>query len=143
MKPSKTIIIDLDGTIALDDNLPYTDKYPNLPLVKKLKAYKKQGFKIVIFTSRAMRTFNGNIEQIKANALPTILMWLKKHKIPYDEVMVGEPWCGEHGFYVDDRAVRPSEFANLNFSEITHLLENEKSANLAQNMQDLAPKDTK
>ena len=127
---NQTLIIDLDGTITLDENLPYIDKRPNLPLIKKLKHYKKQGFKIIIFTSRAMRTYSGDIEQIKANALPEILAWLERHKIPYDEVVVGKIWCGEGGFYVDDRAIRPSEFATLSFSQITQLLDKEKSANL-------------
>mgnify|MGYP002524347001 CR=1 FL=1 len=129
---NQTLIIDLDGTLTIDDNLPYADKRPNLPLIKKLKLYKKRGFKIVIFTSRSMRTYNGDLEQIKANALPTILEWLEKHKTPYDEVIIGKAWCGERGFYVDDRAIRPSEFENLNFAEITQLLDKEKSANLAK-----------
>lgn len=127
---AQTLIIDLDGTITLDENLPYIDKRPNLPLIKKLKHYKKRGFKIVIFTSRAMRTFKGDIEQIKANALPEILEWLEAHKVPYDEVVVGKIWCGESGFYVDDRAIRPSEFATLSFRQINKLLDKEKSANL-------------
>ena len=131
----QTIIIDLDGTLTIDDNLPYADKRPNLPLIKKLKLYKKRGFKIVIFTSRSMRTYNGDLEQIKANALPTILAWLEKHKIPYDEVIIGKAWCGESGFYVDDRAIRPSEFENLSFAEITQLLTREKEANLAKSTQ--------
>ena len=129
---NQTLIIDLDGTITIDDNVAYADKCPNTPLITKLKLYKKRGFKIVIFTSRAMRTYNGDLEQIKANALPTILEWLEKHKIPYDEVIIGKAWCGECGFYVDDRAIRPSEFENLSFAEITQLLAQEKEANLAK-----------
>lgn len=142
MTHNQTLIIDLDGTITIDDNLPYADKRPNLPLIKQLKHYKKQGFRIVIFTSRAMRTYNGDIAQIKANALPEILSWLQKHKIPFDEVVVGKIWCGEGGFYVDDRAIRPSEFASLSFSQITQLLAQEKSANLNQSA-NLATKSTK
>ncbi|MGX3043648.1 capsular biosynthesis protein [Helicobacter sp. T3_23-1056] len=129
---NQTLIIDLDGTITIDDNLPYPDKRPNTPLINKLKFYKKRGFKIVIFTSRAMRTYNGDLEQIKANTLPEILKWLEKHKIPYDEVIIGKAWCGERGFYVDDRAIRPSEFENLSLAKITQLLEKEKEANLAK-----------
>lgn len=132
----KSLIIDLDGTLTIESNLPYADKHPNLPLIKKLKFYKKQGFKIVIFTSRAMRTFDGDMKQIKANALPEIIAWLDKHKIPYNEVIVGKPWCGMNGFYVDDRAIRPSEFVDLDFTQITQLLAKEK---LMQDSKNSAP----
>lgn len=126
----KSLIIDLDGTLTIDDDLPYIDKRPNLPLIEKLREYRAQGFSIVIFTSRAMRSYNGNIEQIRSNALPTILEWLKKHSVPFDEVIIGKAWCGFGGFYVDDRAIRPSEFVNLSPNEISELLAKEKQINL-------------
>src|SRR5438309_10306589 len=88
----------------------YEHAVPNLPLIAKLRDYKAQGFEIVISTSRNMRTYAGNVGKINANTLPVILAWLKKHDVPYDEVYVGKPWCGEDGFYVDDKAVRPAEF---------------------------------
>ncbi|HGX0587059.1 TPA: capsular biosynthesis protein, partial [Escherichia coli] len=44
----------------------------------------------------------------------------------YDEVIVGKPWCGNKGFYVDDRALRPSEFARLNLQEINELFDKDK-----------------
>ncbi|CDT98899.1 Capsular polysaccharide biosynthesis protein (fragment) [Vibrio coralliirubri] len=47
--------------------------------------------------------------------------------MPYDEVIVGKPWCGHEGFYIDDRAIRPSEFVNLTFDEINNLIEQDKS----------------
>lgn len=125
----KSLIIDLDGTLTIDDDLPYIDKHPNLPLIERLKEYKAQGFSIVIFTSRAMRSYNGDIEQIRANALPTILEWLEKHSVPFDEVIIGKAWCGFSGFYVDDRAIRPSEFVNLSPSQISELLAKEKQIN--------------
>ncbi|MGH2267811.1 HAD hydrolase family protein [Campylobacter taeniopygiae] len=122
----KTIIIDLDGTLTIDDDkVDYCDKKPNLTLVETIKEYKKQGFKITIFTSRNMRTFNNDIEKIKTHTLPIIISWLDKHKIPYDDIIVGKPWCGFDGFYVDDKAIRPSEFINLKYEEIKELLKKE------------------
>lgn len=125
----KSLIIDLDGTLTIDDDLPYIDKRPNLPLIAQLREYKAQGFSIVIFTSRAMRSYEGDLEQIRANALPTILAWLEKHKVPFDNVVIGKIWCGFSGFYVDDRAIRPSEFVNLSLNQISELLEKEKQIN--------------
>jgi capsule biosynthesis phosphatase len=48
--------------------------------------------------------------------------WLDRLAIPYDEIIVGKPWCGFEGFYVDDKAVRPDEFATLEPEEIKTLL---------------------
>ena len=74
-----------------------------------------------------MRTYEGNVGQINIHTLPTITKWLDKYDVPYDEVLVGKPWCGHEGFYIDDRAVRPSEFNSMSFEEITALIDKEKS----------------
>ena len=63
-----------------------------------------------------------SIDEININVLPVIIEWLDKHKVPHDEVIVGKPWCGTEGFYVDDKAIRPEEFVQLSRKEITHLL---------------------
>ena len=73
-----------------------------------------------------MRTFEGNLGKINAVTLKTILQWLSRHKIPYDEIHVGRPWCGFEGFYVDDQTIRPDEFINLSLEQINKLL-NKKS----------------
>ncbi len=119
----KRLVIDLDGTLTHDDpKTKYHDKQPNLDVVSKLRAYKELGFEIVIATSRNMRTFDGNIGRINAVTLPAIIEWLKRHDVPYDEIHVGKPWCGQNGFYVDDKALRPEEFVNLEYHEIVRLL---------------------
>ncbi len=119
----KRLVIDLDDTLTRSNSaLSYADKEPNLPLVERLRDYKLQGFEIVIQTARNMRTYQGNVGKINANTLPVIIAWLQRHDIPFDEIHVGKPWCGTEGFYVDDRAVRPSEFVALSFAEINALL---------------------
>jgi capsule biosynthesis phosphatase len=69
-----------------------------------------------------MRTFQGQIGKINIHTLPTILTWLDKHSVPFDEVIVGKPWCGFDGFYVDDRSIRPKEFKDLSYEEVKKLL---------------------
>ncbi|EAH9285305.1 HAD-IIIC family phosphatase [Campylobacter upsaliensis] len=124
----KNLIVDLDGTLTLDEkNIPYENKKPNLALIKQLQKYQKIGFKITIFTSRSMRSFNNDIEKIKTHTYPKILQWLHKHQVPFDELIVGKAWCGDEGFYVDDRAIRPSEFVTLSYEEIQKLLAKESS----------------
>ena len=77
-------------------------------------------------TSRNMNSYNNNIGLINKNTLPIIINWLDENNIPYDEIYVGKPWCGHEGFYVDDKAIRPSEFINKTYEEIVELLRKEK-----------------
>jgi capsule biosynthesis phosphatase len=123
----KRLIIDLDETISLLGNDGYENALPNLPLIAKLREYRDSGFEIVICTSRNVRRFAGNIGKINAHTLPLIFVWLSKHDVPYDEIYVGKPWCGHEGFYVDDKAIRPSEFVRYNLDEINALLAAEKA----------------
>jgi capsule biosynthesis phosphatase len=125
----RAIVIDLDKTIAQakGENQKYIDLKPNRKIVEKLKEYKKQGFYIIIMSARNMRTFEGNIGKINAVTLKTIFEWLARHKIPYDEIYVGRPWCGFEGFYVDDQTIRPDEFVNLSPGQIKKLLNLKKS----------------
>lgn len=119
----KRLVFDLDGTIALDDpTRPYAEREPNLPLIARLREYRAQGFTIVVASARNMRTYAGDIGKINANTLPVIIDWLKRHDVPFDELHVGKPWCGTEGFYVDDKAIRPSEFVALSLEDIRALL---------------------
>ncbi|MDR2341976.1 MAG: capsular biosynthesis protein [Campylobacteraceae bacterium] len=118
----KRIIIDLDETICFTANGNYAESIPNVPIIEKMREYKKLGFEIVINTSRNMRTYDANIGKININTLPIIIEWLNKHNVPYDEIYVGKPWCGFDGFYVDDKAIRPNEFIRFSYEEILHLL---------------------
>ncbi len=117
----KRIIMDLDETICSTKDGDYRNSTPKLEVIEKLKEYKTLGFDIVISTSRNMRTYSGNVGKISANTLPIILEWLKAHDVPYDEIYVGKPWCGNEGFYVDDKAIRPNEFAQMSYEQIKSL----------------------
>ena len=112
------IIIDLDDTICKTNKGDYENSIPKEEVIKKIKEYKDLGFEIIIYTSRNMRTYKGNIDLIKANTLPIIIKWLEKFDVPYDQIIVGKPWPSFGGFYVDDKAIRPDEFVNLTYSEI-------------------------
>jgi capsule biosynthesis phosphatase len=114
----KRIVIDLDGTLTQGETGDYPNAAPNAAVVARLREYREQGFEIVVLTSRNMRTYAGNVGRINVHTLPVILEWLDRNGVPYDEVVVGKPWCGHEGFYVDDKTVRPDEFASLSYSEI-------------------------
>ncbi|MCG8532108.1 MAG: HAD hydrolase family protein [Desulfovibrionales bacterium] len=121
----KKIIIDLDGTLTTGKTTDYSRATPNEQVIKTLREYANKGFEIVIHTARNMRTHKGNVGKINVHTLPIIMEWLDRHGVPHDEIIVGKPWCGKEGFYVDDRALRPSEFAQLTPEEIKVLLDKE------------------
>lgn len=118
----KKLVLDLDDTICFTTNSDYRNSIPNMPLIEKIRDYKKQGFSITISTSRNMRTYEGNIGKINANTVPIIVEWLSNNNVPYDELIVGKPWCGFEGFYVDDKAIRPDEFVDLKYEEIIKII---------------------
>ncbi len=122
----KRLIMDLDNTISINKTGNYSEAMPIVEVIEKMRKYKEQGFEIVIFSSRNMRTYEGNVGKINANTLPVIIEWLDKHNVPYDEIYVGKVWCGNEGFYVDDRAIRPREFTSLSYEEICALLKRDK-----------------
>ncbi len=131
----KRLIVDLDHTLCVpssgedqsaDPSLKYQAAAPIPAVIEQLRRYRNDGFEIVISTSRNMRTYDGDVDAIKANTLPLILDWLAVHDVPFDEVIVGKPWCGFDGFYIDDRAIRPSEFVSKTYEEVLDLIARER-----------------
>ncbi|MCD8521824.1 MAG: HAD-IIIC family phosphatase [Saccharospirillaceae bacterium] len=122
----KRLVFDLDNTLTIEGTGDYHNVMPRLDMIEKLRDYKAQGFEIIISTSRNMRTYNASVGKITANTLPVIFEWLAKHNVPYDEIHIGKPWCGNDGFYIDDKSIRPSEFRSLSYDEIIRLLAKEK-----------------
>lgn len=123
-----TIIFDVDGTICpiKKKDEKYEDIVPYASIVKKMQSLKKEGFKILLYTSRNMKTYGGNIGLINANTAKVLLAWLEKWDIPYDEIIYGKPWPTENGLYVDDRAVRPNEFMSHSIDELKEICSNSK-----------------
>jgi len=118
-----TLVVDLDGTLTHDDaSVSYENKLPRVEVIAKLREWAEAGYEIVIFTARNMRTFDGDLEQIEVHTVPVIRAWLHRHGVPYDNLIVGKPWCGPSGFYIDDRAIRPDEFASMTREQVQALV---------------------
>lgn len=109
-----TFVFDIDGTICpiKKKEEKYEDLVPYKEIVDKIRYYKDNGARIILYTSRNMNSYNGNLGLINKNTAPILNKWLDKHEIPYDEIVFGKVWPGHKGFYVDDRTIRPSEFMN-------------------------------
>lgn len=125
MDKDLTLIFDIDGTICpiKGKDEKYEDLIPDEKIVSKMRIYKENGAKIVLHTSRNMKSYNGNIGLINANTAKVLLKWLEKWDIPYDEIIYGKPWPGHNGFYIDDRTIRPDEFINYTYDEAKKICE--------------------
>ena len=89
----KRIVIDLDQTLCYAVG-NYPEARPNWAVIDKLREYRALGFEVVVYTSRNMRTYEGNVGKINVHTLPIILKWLQRNDIEFDELIVGKPWCG-------------------------------------------------
>ncbi len=106
----KKLIVDLDGTLTQANTSDYRNVLPRLDVIEQLREYHQLGFEIVISTARNMRTYEGNVGKINIHTLPIITEWLDKHQVPYDEILVGKPWCGTMAFTL---MIAPCALPNL------------------------------
>lgn len=118
------LVVDIDGTLCelKKEGQSYIDLKPREGMVEKLREYHANGYRILLYTSRNMRTYEGNLGLINRHTAPVLLDWLEKWNIPFDEILFGKPWPRCKGFYVDDRSVRPDEFIELSEQEIQKML---------------------
>lgn len=118
------IVMDVDGTLCEKKaaHQSYDDVSPNAAVLGRLREYREAGFYVILATARNMNTYDGNVGLITANTAKTLLAWLDRHDVPYDELHVGKPWAGRGGFYVDDKAIRPREFLELSHDEVLALI---------------------
>lgn len=115
MIPEKTIVCDVDHTILFTKNRDYDNSIPNHAVCNKLREAKDSGWRIVLYTARGMGRSGGNISLVAEEVKSEIIRFCEKFSVPFDELVVGKPWGR---YYVDDKALRPDEFANLDLNNI-------------------------
>ncbi len=106
--PKKTIVMDVDDTILTTVNRDYENSKPKLEVVEGMRKLKEAGWFIYLYTARGMGRSNGNIESVAEEVFAEIESFCKKYDVPYDVILVGKPYGA---VYVDDKAMRPEEFA--------------------------------
>ncbi|MDC3029611.1 hypothetical protein OA176_01265 [Prochlorococcus sp. AH-716-P13] len=106
----KTLVFDIDGTICDEPlNGDYSKCEPFKDTCEKLRYQDSIGTYIILYTSRNMRSFNGNIGLINKYTSFTLNKWLLKNNIPFDELYFGKPW-GKDLSYIDDKSLSIQEF---------------------------------
>ena len=105
-----TLVVDIDGTLC--GGPPEGDYSRVKPIEAVCAALRKandEGFYIVLFTARNMRTYKGSLGLINKYTAPVLLEWLQRHNIPYDEIYYGKPW-GPEVQYIDDKSLAIQDF---------------------------------
>jgi capsule biosynthesis phosphatase len=123
IESNRVLVLDVDGTVChlLTEGVTYSSVEPVASVVDRVRELHADGWRIVFYTARRMRSLEGNLGAITAKVVPELANWLDRNEIPYDEIHIGKPWAGHDGFYVDDRAIRPDEFVDLSLDEIRKL----------------------
>ncbi len=98
------IVFDLDGVICplKEPDQKYADLAPNPGVVKIIRDLKVGGHYIIINTARHMRTCGGDVEKVIAKIGGATTEWLKRHDVPFDELLFGKPYAD---IYIDDMNV--------------------------------------
>lgn len=119
-----TLVVDIDGTLCdiKTPNQSYAELTPRQAIIDKLREYQTKGYRVLLFTSRNMKTYSNNLGLINKHTAPVLFDWLARWDVPYDEILFGKPWPRSKGFYIDDRAIRPDEFLNMSEEEIQQML---------------------
>ncbi len=106
-----TLVLDIDKTIC--ESPPqnnYSKCKPINSVCSKLREENNKGTYIILYTSRNVRTFKGNIGLINKYTTIVVLEWLKKHNVPYDEIYFNKPWGFGDLNYIDDKFISIEDF---------------------------------
>jgi capsule biosynthesis phosphatase len=106
------ICIDVDGVLCelRKPEQTYADVAPLPGAVEKMTSLKQAGHYLILCTARHMVTCNSNIGLVTARQGKTLLDWLAKHGIPYDEIWFGKPHAD---VYLDDNALRFTRWSDI------------------------------
>ncbi len=106
-----TLVVDIDKTIChAPPNKDYSKCKPIESICSKLREENEKGTYIILFTSRNVRTFRGNIGLINKYTNPVLLEWLKINDIPFDEIYFNKPWGYGNLNYIDDKYLSIEDF---------------------------------
>ena len=93
------LIIDLDGTICTEEKTFSRNlAKPNKDAKESIEKLKSAGYTIIIYSARSWNEYEMTID------------WLKKNKIPFDQLILGKP-IGK--YWIDDRAIKYSSWKDV------------------------------
>ena len=120
------ICIDVDGVLCelRRPEQSYADVQPLPGATEKMNSLKQAGHYIILNTARHMATCNSNVGLVVARQGKTLIDWLAKHNIPYDELWFGKPHAD---VYLDDNAHRFTSWKEISSDGSNLPVSHEKS----------------
>jgi hypothetical protein len=119
------IAVDFDGVIIkAKKDYSYEDRKEFIPIpgaIESLEKLIRLGHQIIIWSSRAAHCYGDDAQSmLQIKLWNNMLDYIKSNKVPYSEVDSGE--CGKimADMYIDDRAVRFTDWENV-FDFVTKL----------------------
>lgn len=114
MNYHKTLVVDIDDTISSTTNRDWENAIPNTQLINKLNRLFNEGWEIHYYTARGNVSFNSRAEADNYYR-PIIENWFKKHNVKYTALSFNKILAA---YYIDDKAIRPDEFLELEIEEL-------------------------
>lgn len=125
---SKTLVVDVDGTVCASREYEYKDAEPITWAREYLNKLHQEGWYIVYFTARYYRRNHRDLGDIYAEGYEELKTWLDTQGFVYDEIRLGKP-SGE--YYLDNRAWRIDNFGPDPAKDwealLKHMKENERA----------------
>ena len=95
VKNDKVLVLDIDGTITIESSYlgDYSGVKVNQKFLDKIIELKRNGFWIILYTSRNMQTYEGNVGMILANTAPILIKWLNENNISFYTFFIMPKLC--------------------------------------------------
>ena len=107
----RTLVVDIDKTICESPpDKDYSKCKPIESICSKLREEHNKGTYIILYTSRNVRTFKGNLGLINKYTSVILFDWLKNNHVPFDEIHFNKPWGFGDLNYLDDKFLSLEEF---------------------------------
>lgn len=106
----KTIVVDIDETLCIVENRDFKNAKPIQGVIDKVNEFYENGYKIVISTARGQKSCS-TIKEMDKKYREVTENWLKEHNVKYHKLEIGYKINAD--MYVDDKAVTPEEFKNM------------------------------
>ena len=115
MAYDKRIVVDFDDTIAITTTRDWENAEPIWPTINKMNNLYDKGWEVWILTARGQLSCDGDFKKADEKYRPIIEAWLKKHSVKYHTLSFEKRLAS---YYIDDKALMPEEFVNLEIREI-------------------------
>jgi capsule biosynthesis phosphatase len=115
MAYDKRIIVDFDDTIATTTTRDWENAEPHWDVINKMSSLYDKGWEVWIVTARGQLSCNGDFQKADNKYRKLIEEWLHKHGVKYHELRF-EKYLAS--YYIDDKALTPEEFVDLEIREI-------------------------